>query len=86
MALVTTSGTYRRMADFRVSTTDPDLSPAEGRTYPTHWGYQDHYVVDGGKTHIVLLALVAPAEVQENQPARDLLWRTRFRWKLRPRR
>jgi Transposase DDE domain len=48
-------------------------------------GYQDHYVVDGGKARIVLLALVAPAEVQENQPALDLLWRTRFRWKLRPR-
>ena len=29
--------------------------------------------------------MVAPAEVQENQPALDLLWRTRFRWKLRPR-
>jgi hypothetical protein len=41
-------------------------------------------VVDGGKARIVLLALVAPAEVQENQPALDLLWRARFRWKLRP--
>ena len=30
-------------------------------------------------------ALVTPAEVQDNQPALDLLWRTRFRWKLRPR-
>jgi len=48
-------------------------------------GYQDHYVVDGGKARIVLLALVAPAEVQENQPALDLLWRARFRWKLWPR-
>ena len=28
---------------------------------------------------------MTPAEVQENQPALDLLWRTRFRWKLRPR-
>ena len=28
---------------------------------------------------------MAPAEVQENQPALDLLWWTRFRWKLRPR-
>jgi len=31
-----------------------------------------------------LTALVTPAEVQDNQPAVDLLWRTRFRWKLRP--
>ena len=29
--------------------------------------------------------LVTPAEVQENQPALDLLWRACFRWKLRPR-
>jgi hypothetical protein len=41
-------------------------------------------VVDGGKARIILAALVAPAEVQENQPALDLLWWTRFRWKLRP--
>ena len=34
---------------------------------------------------IILAALVAPAEVQENQPALDLLWHVRFRWKLRPR-
>jgi hypothetical protein len=47
-------------------------------------GYQDHYVVDGGRARIILAALVAPAEVQENQPALDLLWRARFRWKLRP--
>ena len=29
-----------------------------------------------------MTALVTPAEVQDNQPAVDLLWRTRFRWKL----
>jgi hypothetical protein len=28
---------------------------------------------------------VTPAEVQDNQPALDLLWHARFRWKLRPR-
>jgi len=80
-----TSGTYRRTADFRVSTTDPDATPLPQRGGPTHLGYQDHYVVDGGRARIVLMALVAPAEVQENQPALDLLWRARFRWKLRPR-
>jgi hypothetical protein len=28
--------------------------------------------------------LVTPSEVMENQPMLDLLWRTQFRWKLRP--
>jgi transposase len=79
-----TSGTYRRTADFRVSMTDPDATPLPQRGGHTHLGYQDHDVVDGGKARIVLMALVAPAEVQENQPARDLVWRACFRWKLRP--
>jgi transposase len=79
------SGTYRRTADFRVSTTDPDATPMALGDEHTHLGYQDHYVVDGGRARIILMALVAPAEVQENQPALDLLWRARFRWKLRPR-
>jgi transposase len=80
-----TSGAYRRTADFRASATDPDaalMPTGPGRTHP---GYQAHYVVDGGRARIVLMALVAPAEVQENQPALDLLWRARFRWKLHPR-
>jgi hypothetical protein len=51
----------------------------------THLGDHDHDVVDGGKARIVLTALVTPAEVQDNQPALDLLWRARFRWKLHPR-
>jgi hypothetical protein len=42
-------------------------------------------VVDGGKQRIILAALVTPADVMENQPIRDLLWRVRFRRKLRPR-
>ncbi len=48
-------------------------------------GYHDHDVVDGGKARVVLTVLVTPAEVQDNQPALDLLWRARFRWKLHPR-
>ena len=79
------SGTYRRTADFRISTTDPDATPMPLGDGHTHLGYQDHYVVDGGNARIILAALVAPAEVQENQPALDLLWWVRFRWKLRPR-
>ena len=80
-----TSGAYRRTADFRASTTDPDASPLRPTGGRTHLGYHDHYVVDGGKARIVLTALVTPAEVQDNHPALDLLWRARFRWKLHPR-
>jgi transposase len=80
-----TSGAYRRTADFRASATDPDAGLMPTGADRTHPGYQDHYVVDGGRARIVLMALVAPAEVQENQPALDLLWRARFRWKLCPR-
>jgi transposase len=79
-------GAYRRTADFRVSTTDPDATPMPHGGGRTRLGDHDHDVVDGGKARIILTALVTPAEVQENQPALDLLWRARFRWKLRPRR
>jgi hypothetical protein len=50
----------------------------------TRLGYHDHYVVDGGKRRIILAALVTPADVMENVPLRDLLWRVCFRRKLRP--
>lgn len=43
-------------------------------------GYHTHYVVDGGKARIILNVLVTPSEVMDNQPMRDLLWRTRFRF------
>ncbi len=80
-----TSGPDRRTADFRVSTTDPDASPLRPNGAGVRLGDHDHDVVDGGKARIMLTALVTPAEVQANQPALDLLWRTRFRWKLHPR-
>ncbi|MEX1157391.1 MAG: IS1182 family transposase, partial [Thermomicrobiales bacterium] len=80
-----TSGSYRRTADYRASATDPDASPLRPSGSGVRLGYHDHYVVDGGKARIILTALVTPAEVQDNQPAVDLLWRTRFRWKLHPR-
>jgi transposase len=77
-------GEYRRTTDFRASGTDPDASLM--RTHGgVDLGYHDHYVVDGGKGRVVLAALVTPAEVMENQPMLDLLWRVCFRWKLRPR-
>jgi len=74
---------YRRTSVFRVSPTDPDASPM------WDWGairlgYHDHYVVDGGKSRVILAALVTPADVMESQAMRDPLWRVCFRRKLRP--
>src|SRR5215204_4823305 len=76
-------GSYRRTTDFRVSTTDPDATPMWTGA-ETALGYHDHYVVDGGKARIILAALVTPADVMENVPLCDLLWRVCFRRKLRP--
>ena len=76
---------YRRMADLRMSTTDPDASPMRCKNKgSSRLGYQTHYVVDGGKARVVLDVLVTPAEVTENLPMLDLLFRSRFRWRLRP--
>ena len=54
-----TSRGYHRMADLRVSTTDPDatLMPTKDGT---DMGYRTHYVVDGGKARIIVAALVTP--------------------------
>ena len=79
------SGPYRRLTDLRVSTTDPDAAPMKVGGQAA-LGYQDHYVVDGGRKRIILAALVTPADVMENVPMLDLLRRVRFRWKVRPKR
>jgi transposase len=79
-----THGSYRRVADYRVSTTDPDATIMPTKGQGLHLGYHTHYVVDGGKKRIILNVLVTPSEVMENQPMLDLLWHTQFRWKLRP--
>ena len=74
---------YQRLTDLRVSPTDPDAAPmSDGRTPAL--GYHDHYVVDGGTARIILGVLVTPADVMENVPLQDLLWRARFRWHLHP--
>lgn len=78
-------GLYQRTADFRISTTDPDATAMRLKGGGTHLGYHTHYVVDGGKARIILQVLVTPSEVMDNHPMRDLIFRTRFRWKLRPR-
>jgi hypothetical protein len=66
------------------SSTDPDAALMRRRYGGSHFGYHDHYVVDGGKNRIILGVLVTPADVMENQPMLDLLWRTRFRWQISP--
>ena len=78
-------GLYQRTADFKVSTTDPDATPMRLKGGGTHLGYHTHYVVDGGRARIILQVLVTPSEVMDNQPMLDLIFRTRFRWKLHPR-
>jgi transposase len=76
---------YRRKADFLASRTDPDSSPMKRRENKgSHLGYYTHYVVDGGKSRIILNAFVTPFEVTENQPMLDLLWRTSLLWRIRP--
>jgi transposase len=76
---------YQRIADLRVSTTDPDATLMHKKGGGgAHLGYHTHYAVDGGKARIILQALVTPSEVQDNQPMLDLLWRVCFRWRLRP--
>src|SRR6266702_5997900 len=77
-------GLYRRTADFRISTTDPDATPMRLKGGGTHLGYHTHYVVDGGKRRIIMAVLVTPGEVMDNHPMQDLLWHTCFRWHLRP--
>jgi transposase len=75
------SGPYRRITDFRMSTTDPDATPLHSSS-PPRLGYHDHYVVDGGRARVILAALVTPADVQDNQVMIDLLDRVRFRHHL----
>src|SRR6266566_3745340 len=55
-----TRGNYLRMADFQVSTTDPDATLMQDKRGGSHLGYHTHYVVDGGKARIILAALVTP--------------------------
>ncbi len=77
----------RRLSAERVSRTDPDatlMRPASGGRAVL--GYQTHYVVDGGRARIILHALTTPGDVRESQPMLDLLWRVRFRWRVRPKR
>jgi hypothetical protein len=53
--------------------------------HAVHLRYRDHYLVDGGKARIILGVLVTAADVMENMPFLDMLWRACFRFQLRPR-
>ena len=75
---------YQRRSDFETSATDPDAALMALKKGGLHFGYHDHYAVDGGKVRIILEVLVTPADVMENQPFLDMLWRVCFRWQLRP--
>jgi transposase len=77
-------GGYRRRSDFEASTTDPDAALMALKKGGLHFGYHDHYAVDGGKARIILEVLVTPADVMENLPCLDMLWRVCSRWQLRP--
>jgi transposase len=79
-----TVGGYQRKGDWRVSTTDPDAALMGTGAGRADLGYQDHYVVDGGRARIILHALVTPADVMENEPMLDQLRRVLFRWGVRP--
>jgi transposase len=79
------SGPYRRIIDFRVSTTDRDAAPI-GIGAVAKLGYHDYYAVDGGKQRIIVGVLATPADVQDNQTLLDLLDRARFRFHLHVRR
>jgi Transposase DDE domain len=75
----------KRTSDSRISRTDPDATPMLMSEGEAKLGYQTHYVVDGGMARIILAALLTPYEVSENRPMLELLWRSRFWWRVWPR-
>ena len=77
--------TYKRITDEKISLTDPEAAPmrAQGGGSAV-LGYRDHYIVDGGKSRIILSAMVAPASIMDNTPLLDMLDWTCTRWQLEP--
>src|ERR671938_643836 len=71
-------------SDFEASATDPDAALMAMKKGGLHFGYHNHYAVDGGKARIILEVLVTPADVMENLPFLDMLWRACSRWQIRP--
>jgi transposase len=76
---------YKRITDEKISLTDPDAAPMWGQGGGSAGlGYRDHYIVDGGKSRIILSALVSPASIMDNTPLLDLVDWTCSRWQLEP--
>jgi transposase len=69
----------KKISDHNVNRTDPDACLAGHVKGTARMGYKVHYVVDGGKARVILTDLVTKADVKDNQPMLDLLWRTTFR-------
>ena len=78
-------GGYQRTSDLWVSLTDPDAVLMRQHNHGVHLRYRDHYLVDGGKARIILGVLVTAADVMENMPFLDMVWRACFRFQLWPR-
>jgi hypothetical protein len=77
--------TYIRITDEKISLTDLDAAPMRVQGGGSAvLGYRDHYIVDGGKSRIILSALVAPASIMDNTPLLDMLDWTCARWQLEP--
>ena len=72
------NSSYQRKADSWVSPVDPDATSVGHQKL----GYRLQYVVDGGRSRIILNCLVTPAAIQDQTPMIDLAWRTRFRYGL----
>ena len=79
-----TNTTQPRQADTHVCPTDPDATPLYSQPGHSRLGYNLHYVVDGGKSRIILAALVTPGSIQDQTPMLDLQRWSRFRWGIQP--
>ena len=79
-----THTTQPRQADTHVCPTDPDATPLYSQPGHSRLGYNLHYVVDGGKSRIILAALVTPGAIQDQAPMLDLQRWSRFRWGIDP--
>lgn len=79
---VSRKSSYKRIADQWTSPVDPNASSVGHQKL----GYRLHYVVDGGRSRIILNCLVTPAAIQDHAPMLDLAWTTRFRYGLSPKR
>lgn len=74
------SSSYQRKSDRWFNPVDPHATPLRKQH---RLGYTLHYLVDGGRSRIILASLVTPASVGDHAPMLDLVRWTRFRFKLK---